>query len=486
MNERGKGLLEAPRGFGKSTIGTTTFAIFLILINPDIRILITSSTATKAEGFLQEIKAHFEYNPVLIELFGEYKPSDDRKWSSKEIQVAKRQLIAKEGTIMALGQSGQVVSKHFDVIINDDAVNEDTARTKTRREKLKDWIYTSMMPTLMSDGIVLTTGTRYHPEDLFGYMEKNERIRIKQLQTKKKLGKDTSEEEAELPLRILKLKAIIDEGKSGERSLWPTKFPLAKLKSRKREMGSIRFGGQMQQETDLMKGKIIKDKDIQWYDRDKIDTSKLKIYMGMDLAAGKDVHNDKFALVVKGYDPFTMNGYTLDYVHGQFSFRDQMAIVLWKAGKSIYEIKDLMGYKTLTYEHLEEQIEIHMPERAQPFALRQWKNVIRIGIEGNAYQKVLPDTIVEMWADIPIIKIHTSVDKITRLTTYSPRFENNQEYLADDGSQDEIKDELIAFPDAEHDDIPDAHEICNKVSGYNYHDDDEDEDNEDDGSYVFR
>lgn len=483
MSERGEGLLEAPRGFGKSTIGTTAFAIFLILLNRDILILITSSTAGKAEGFLQEIKAHFEYNEVLREIFGDY--VNPKGWNNTSIFVKGRKTIAKEGTVTAYGQSGQVVSKHYDVILNDDPVNEDNARTKLRRDKLEDWLHTSLGPTLKPEGFMMTTGTRYHPEDSLGKIEEKAKARIKEIAKKKQAGTFVASDYSEPPLRILKLKAILDEGKSRERSLWEDRFPLAKLKDIKRKMGSIRFGGQMQQETDLMKGKMIKEKDIMWYRRDDVNTAKLHIYQGLDLAAGKDVNNDRFAFVTKGYDPFTNRAYTLDLVHGQFSFRDQMALVLWKTGKSIEEIVEIMGYKNLTYEHLEEQIHNYMPESCWPFALRQWPQVRRIGIESNAYQKVLPMTITEMWTTIPIIMINSRIDKETRITKYSPRFENHQEFFPDDGSADILRDEAISFPDGDFDDLIDAHELCNSVKDMMWDNEDEDDEEGEVGARAF-
>ncbi len=57
----------APRGFGKSTILTITRAVYEILRNPNIRILIASNTQLQAEVFLREIKFHLEHNPRVLE-----------------------------------------------------------------------------------------------------------------------------------------------------------------------------------------------------------------------------------------------------------------------------------------------------------------------------------------------------------------------------------------------------------------------------------
>ena len=60
------------RGAGKTTIATVTWAIWMILLNPDIRILFASKTSANAQDFLKEVKRHFETNERLREIFGDY------------------------------------------------------------------------------------------------------------------------------------------------------------------------------------------------------------------------------------------------------------------------------------------------------------------------------------------------------------------------------------------------------------------------------
>ena len=59
----------APRGFGKSTLLTVARAVFEIIQDPNIRILIASKTEGFAETILREVKHHFEVNDRLRELF---------------------------------------------------------------------------------------------------------------------------------------------------------------------------------------------------------------------------------------------------------------------------------------------------------------------------------------------------------------------------------------------------------------------------------
>ncbi len=155
----------APRGHGKSTIGDVDFCITKVLRNPDIRIMIGSKTQTQASAFLKEIRTHFEQNVNLIRIFGDWKKSRDNVWNDKEFTVNRRTVIKKEATVSALGASGAVVSKHFDIIIGDDLVGFENARTEAQRKVLKEWFYSSLYPTLEPDGEIHILGTRYSPTE---------------------------------------------------------------------------------------------------------------------------------------------------------------------------------------------------------------------------------------------------------------------------------------------------------------------------------
>ena len=89
---------------------------------------------------LKEIRTHFEQNVNLIRIFGDWKKSRDNVWNDKEFTVNRRTVIKKEATVSALGASGAVVSKHFDIIIGDDLVGFENARTEAQRKVLKEWL----------------------------------------------------------------------------------------------------------------------------------------------------------------------------------------------------------------------------------------------------------------------------------------------------------------------------------------------------------
>ena len=103
---------------------------------------------------------------ILFHGFYMYEDKDN-VWNDREFTVNKRSIIKKEATLTALGASGAVISKHFDVIIGDDLVGLENARTEKQRSNLKEWFYSSLFPTLEPDGEIHILGTRYNPLDLY-------------------------------------------------------------------------------------------------------------------------------------------------------------------------------------------------------------------------------------------------------------------------------------------------------------------------------
>lgn len=149
----------APRGYGKSTVLTIARIVFEILRNPDIRILIASNTQLQAEVFLREIKSHLAHNDRLVETFGRFQ--DESKWDLREILVKPRKSTAKESTVTCVGVGGPVASRHYDLILADDIVDEENARTEGQRDKVRTWYYKTLLPCLEPDGRLFMVGTRY-------------------------------------------------------------------------------------------------------------------------------------------------------------------------------------------------------------------------------------------------------------------------------------------------------------------------------------
>lgn len=400
----------APRGHGKSTIGDVDFCITKVLRNPDIRIMIGSKTQTQASAFLKEIRTHFEQNVNLIRIFGDWKKSRDNVWNDKEFTVNRRTVIKKEATVSALGASGAVVSKHFDIIIGDDLVGFENARTEAQRKVLKEWFYSSLYPTLEPDGEIHILGTRYSPMDLYEDLikSKNYKVNIQQAIT-------------------------IKDGQ--EVSLWESKFSLEKLRSIREEAGLIIFNMQYQNNTELAKGKIFKYRYFKHFEEYEVDYAlnrvrvkvldaqgvpfwiPVRIYMGADLAISEDEtsNNDYFVLTVIGVDK-NKNVYVLDYLKERLSFNAQLNAIL-------------------------------------DYGRNKFPMVERIGVETVQYQKSLAQEIRRL-SLLPVINIQTSKDKVTRAMRRSALFENGKVWFRI--GMDDLEECLLLFPEVDHDDLFDG------------------------------
>ncbi len=392
------------RGAGKSTMCTITKVIHLLLKNPNLRILIASKTTTNAEAFLKEIKGHFEENERLAEIFGlYYDPRLVAKWDNKEIEVLPRTVKTKEASVTCAGVEGTIVSKHYDVIIADDLVDEDNARTAHMRDKTRTWYYQTLDPTLEPpDGDVEhrgeyhRLGTRYHFEDLYGHLIANELAEHHQ---------------------------VIPGLDATQRSPWPEKYPPAWFAEKRKKAGIIIFNAQYQCDTEAMKGEVFRYDDCQLVDASSV-PDDLRIFMGVDLAISEKESADHFAIAVIGLDDDDKR-YVLDFYDGQLRFNDQTRMI-----KKFYKKYD----------------------------------PIRVCIETNAYQQAQYQNLKDDDKDIRLSPVNQDKDKVTRAWKLTPMFEDGRVFFRKSGNIHMFIEQLVLFPSFRYDDLFDALDLAVRAS----------------------
>ena len=165
QNANSETLILAPRGHGKSTICTVAYSLWKLLRNPDTRILIVSNTAEQADALAGEIRLQTETNVTLRTLFGDLR---DGAWRAGRFTIAGRTRICKEASVTSTGVEGAIVSRHYEIIILDDIVDEENSQSPHAREKLKTWYAKVLLPCLEPGGELHLLGSRYHPRDLYG------------------------------------------------------------------------------------------------------------------------------------------------------------------------------------------------------------------------------------------------------------------------------------------------------------------------------
>lgn len=413
------------RGAGKTTVGTIAWCIFLLILNRDYKILIASKTGSNAEDFLREIKGHFESNEMLREIFGDFVGT--KRWDTTAIEVSGRTKPAKEPSINTIGVGGAVASKHYDVILADDLVDEENSRTKHQRDKMLDWYYKVLLPTLNPPddkdrfiGMLRVTGTRYHYEDQYGHLSQGQ-------------PDGTGGEmkgDATLIIPIVEIK-IDRDGNKVEVPVWPAKFPMEEINKLRQGMGLIRFNSQYMCDCELMKGAIFRYDDCQVLtpEEDKAlmaSIGELRLYQGVDLAISEDTGSDMFAqmiIAIGGPDNLV---YVIDFEEGHKRFPEQTKSIKTWARK-------------------------HKP--------------IRTGIEDNAYQDAQiqqlqhEDKKENSEYKLNISGITTLKDKVTRAMVLSAEIFESKRIRFRPG-QHKLIEHLVLFPGFRYKDLFDALDIA--------------------------
>jgi len=381
--KRKKSLVLAPRDSGKSTILTYTKIIYEILRNPDVRIGLVSNTGFQAEGFLKEVKNHLEGNMKLVEIFGEQM---GKKWDAKEIIVKGRKSKQKESTVTCIGVGSALVSKHFDLVIGDDLVDDESSRTELQRERQRTWFYQTLYPCLTVGGQLHLIGTRYHYLDLWGHL----------------IGATEYEGSGEFKNCFLRVKSLEEDLETGEyRSFCIERFTVEALLEKKVNMGTVIFNAQMQNDTEAMKGKVFKDSWFRYYtDR----PTKLRVFSGVDLAISDAKTADRFAHVTIGLDEQS-NIYVL-------SFFERRAL----------------------HPNKQTDVIVDRAEREEP---------LFVGIESNAYQAAKAIDVMTVAPTINIKKVYTDLDKQSKGWKIAALFEAGKVFIGMNMTR--FKDHLLLF-----------------------------------------
>lgn len=401
-----RSMILAPRGHGKSTICTVAYSLYKLLNNPSLRILIISNTDTQAVTLLGEIKQQFEA-PMMQKLFGDLR---GEPWHNHRITVSTRTQIFKEASVTAMGAFGPVIMGHYDIIIIDDAVDERNAKSEVKRRALRTWYMKTLLPTLEPGGELHVLGTRWHPLDLY-----NDII---------KLSNNDKEHNEEDPYEVLIAGAIQDEEKKKVlcRRLWPYE----ELERRRQHMGSVMFNMQYQNDVELAKGAVFKPEWLDyWENGDCPDPS------------------EEGSTVVQCFDLAISSKDSADY------FTCTTVLAVKQNGKLMFYVIDQYRERGLSFAQQLELVRRYYT-RYQPSM---------VGIESNAYQMALTQAAQE--SGVPVLPIFSTRDKVSRGYAMAARFENGQVlFRRGHNVQMDCVDELLEFPDAEHDDLFDSLEMC--------------------------
>lgn len=167
-------ILSPPR-HGKSEL-MVHFCVWLILRNPDIRIMWVAASDPLAKQMVGGVKDHLEYNEKLGEAFlGKGKNwKFPGRWSSLEITVNTRTIVGQKSyTMVGVGWRGTILSRDCDFIVLDDIEDDRSIDTPGARQKTREKFVITLDSRNEDHTAVLVIGSRQHHDDLYGYLIDN-------------------------------------------------------------------------------------------------------------------------------------------------------------------------------------------------------------------------------------------------------------------------------------------------------------------------
>jgi len=176
-------ILSPPR-HGKTQL-LIDFCIWLILRDPNFRILWIASNSQLAEDWTASMEDQFENNAQIVARFlppdRQFKPASrtGKSWSRKQFTIGTRTVSGiKSPTMQAVGREGRILSRDVDFMIVDDIDDDKSTIQPSARTATRHWFTVTAGSRVMDKTGVVVIGSRQHPDDLYGYLLDNVEWRI--------------------------------------------------------------------------------------------------------------------------------------------------------------------------------------------------------------------------------------------------------------------------------------------------------------------
>jgi len=395
-------LIVMPRGHYKTTIASVAYPIWLSVHDPNIRILIASSNATNAQKIVSLIRAKWERCETLRWLFPELVPDPQRvRWTDSTACIT-RAKDWPEGTYESIGVGGTAVSRHYDVIIEDDLVSDDQLISRDQMQKVIDWHqYKEALFVSPSRGISVVIGTRWAFFDLISWIMDNE------------------------PDRVRYVRSAVENGVP----IFPEEYTLQELERLLATMGPYKYSCQYLNDPVSESSRKFQEEWLRFYDT--LPEGPHNYFIACDPATG----------VVKAGG-------------GDAKQSDYTAIVCLAANAEgeLY-VTDVVCDRLGTDEFIYELFRLY-----ETYASR---GSVRVGMETNAFQRALLFPIRQemrrsgVHFTVQELKASRAATKQLRIEALQPYFANGTIWLPRSGA-DELLHELRLWPLSRHDDALDA------------------------------
>jgi predicted phage terminase large subunit-like protein len=403
-----------PPRSSKSVICSKLFPSWYIGRNPKHEIMTISHSDQLASDFGRSVRDIVDM-PEFTTVFNGVHLRQDVRASGKW-------MTNKNGSYYAAGVRSQIAGRGAHIAILDDAMSEEDAISSAGRKYIKEWWPSGLRTRLMPNGSIIIINTRYHHDDLCGWLLRQE-------------------EKMDIPFSkrwdVIRIPAWLDRHSAKLLDLpegssyfpeWKPDEVLALDEQEIRATNGSRYWESLYMQNPMPdEGGIIKKNWVTWWE-------------------GHEPPRCDF--IIQTYDTAFSTRTTADY----------SVIQTWGIFNNI-DTNELNGVETVTSNLI---LLGNMKGRYEYPELRR--------IASQEYRKHRPDIcIVEKKASgqsliqdmrksgLPVLEYTPDKDKVSRVYSASPMFESRRVWLPKDRSwSNDLFDELIGFPYAQHDDQVDA------------------------------
>lgn len=434
----------APRGHAKSTNLTFKGSLHAIVYGYKHYPIILSDSSDQAESFLDAIRVELEENEMIREDFGDI--VGNKVWNNKVL------LTKTNIKIEAIGSGKKIRGRKHrnwrpDLIILDDIENDENVRTPEQRSKLLNWFYKAVSKAGDDYTDIIFIGTMLHYDSLLANILRNpsyKSIKYKAVLSFSAhddlwsewesiftdLTNDHREEDAK--------KYFLDhkeEMLQGTQVLWEDKLSYYDLMVIKVSEGEAAFFSEEQNEPINPEDCLFMEEWIQYYNENEVDfsLSDYDFYGFLDPSLGKNKKSDYSGIITLAKHRTNGILYVLD-ADGERRHPDKI-------------INDVL-------------------EKSMWLRRRYRKSWKKFGIETNQFQWFLKEELKKASAKagiyLPIEEVNQNSDKYGRIQTLQPDIKNG--YILFNKKHKLLLEQLLHYPMADHDDMPDALEGARTIA----------------------
>ncbi len=390
-------LITMPPRYGKSHCVSVAWTAFLLGHDPSAKIIHVTYSSDLSGEFARQTREIMN-SPWYKRIFPKTRLSKDT-----ELEI----VTTRQGGRFATSVGGTLTGRGGDYIIMDDPIKPDDAMSEVERTKLINW-YKGTLSTRLdnkNEGVMVLVMQRLHPDDLAGYLIENEGDEWEHLNLPAIC--ETHE-------KIKTWGGLSVERYPGD-VLHERRESLEQLQRQKARMGSLLFSAQYQQQPIPAEGNLIK-------------RAWLESYSTAPEKGGSDQ-------IVQSWDTASKSGELNDY---------SVCLTFLARGAKYYLLH--VERVRLDYPGLKRRVQTH--------AKRFEADVVLI--EDSAAGTALIQDLRQEGAVMPI-SIKPKGDKIMRMSAQSAKIEAGSLLVPDSAPWlDTFLEEILAFPQARHDDQVDA------------------------------